>query len=117
MTKRKQKSPRARHPPVMPPTPSPLVPAVTQDTTASEPVLTPAPMMTPAVNAAYTLAQWAADGQDDIDALIVSFALQGRALRAGDLTDAERMLMAQASTLDVIFINSRGELLGVSIDP
>jgi len=59
--------------------------------------------MTPAVNAAYTLAHWANEGQGDIDALIVSFALQGRALRDGDLTDAERMLMAQASTLDVIF--------------
>lgn len=60
-------------------------------------------MRTPAVNAAFTLAQWAEDGQGDIDSLIVSFGLQGRALRQGDLTDAERMLMAQASTLDVIF--------------
>lgn len=63
----------------------------------------PAPMMTPAVNAAYTLATWATPGQGDIDALIVALALQGRALRQGDLADAERMLMAQASTLDVVF--------------
>lgn len=63
----------------------------------------PAPMMTPAVNAAYTLASWATPGEGDIDALIVALALQGRALRQGDLTDAERMLMAQASTLDVVF--------------
>jgi hypothetical protein len=63
----------------------------------------PAPMMTPAVNAAYTVAHWAEPGEGDIDALIVGFALQGRALLRGDLTDAERMLMAQATTLDVIF--------------
>jgi hypothetical protein len=63
----------------------------------------PAPMMTPAVNAAYTVAHWAQPAEGDIDALIVGFALQGRALRRGDLTDAERMLMAQATTLDVIF--------------
>lgn len=63
----------------------------------------PAPMMTPAVNAAYTLASWAPAGEGNIDALIVALGLQGKALRQGDLTDAERMLMAQASTLDVIF--------------
>jgi len=103
MKKRKQKLPSDRQPPTIPPASSPSPPVVTQDTTPSEPALTPAPMMTPAVNAAYTLAHWANEGQGDIDALIVSFALQGRALRDGDLTDAERMLMAQASTLDVIF--------------
>lgn len=63
----------------------------------------PPPMMMPAVNAAYTLASWALPGEGDIDALIVGLGLQGRALRKGDLTDAERMLMAQASTLDVVF--------------
>lgn len=61
------------------------------------------PIMTPAVNAAYTLAHWANPGDGDIDALIVGLAAQGQALRKGDLTDAERMLMAHASTLDVIF--------------
>jgi len=59
--------------------------------------------MTPAVNAAYTLGHWADPGEGDLDALIVGLAAQGRALRQGDLTDAERMLMAQATTLDVIF--------------
>lgn len=64
---------------------------------------TPSPILTPAVNAAYTLAHWANPGEGDIDSLIVGLAAQARALREGDLTDAERMLMAHASALDVIF--------------
>lgn len=47
--------------------------------------------------------------------LIVGLALQDKALKHGDLTNAERMLMAQASTLDVIF-NRLAQRAAVNMD-
>jgi hypothetical protein len=81
----------------------------------NDPAPMPAPVMTPAVNAAYTLARWSDSGESNIDALIVGLAAQGKALRQGDLTDAERMLMAHASTLDVIF-NQLARRAALSVD-
>jgi hypothetical protein len=102
MKTRKRKQPTDQSPVPVPdvdgaPVPQ-LAPSLSHET---EPL--PAPLMMPAVNAAYTLGQWAQSGEGDIDSLIVGLAAQAKALKRGDLTDAERMLMAQASTLDVIF--------------
>lgn len=62
-------------------------------------------LLMPAVEAAYTLYEFSgkSTASPDFETLIAAFAYQGRALKNGDLTDAERMLMAQATTLDVIF--------------
>ena len=62
-------------------------------------------LLLPAVEAAFTLSQFAGQKSDpeDFQQLIAAFASQAIALQQGSLVDAERMLMAQATTLDVIF--------------
>jgi hypothetical protein len=62
-------------------------------------------LLLPAVEAAFTLSQFAGQksNPDDFQQLIAAFASQAIALQRGSLVDAERMLMAQATTLDVIF--------------
>jgi hypothetical protein len=56
----------------------------------------------PALQAVDTVRSWSSS-EADVMRFVASFALQAKALRRGDLENAERMLMAQASTLDVIF--------------
>ena len=62
----------------------------------------------PTVQAALTVDDYYRYGTDlklDVCALSIELSLQEKAAKAGDLTRAEAMLIAQAHTLDAIFNN------------
>jgi hypothetical protein len=59
----------------------------------------------PAVEAVYTLYEFSDKQQDERDFrnIIAAFASHAISLKEGDLSDTERLLMAQPGTLDVTF--------------
>lgn len=64
--------------------------------------------LTPEVQAALTIAQWQAQTfseKVDINATIRELKEQSKILKAGDMSRAESMLLAQAQTLDELFNN------------
>ena len=58
----------------------------------------------PEVQAAATIQKWEG-GNHEVNALVRELAAQGAAVKDGDLSRAERMLIAQAHTLDALFNN------------